>query len=185
MDFKELQDTLQKLTNSKISLTQIGQALDIKLSTVSTRVKNGSELKYNEIKKIERYFGVKLVKEKDFMQSPLTHKNEHIQKMINNIEIGIASYGVYWSLVETISEKGIKVGTEKEVAADLHIEEKYIKAILNDYELFYIMNGNYYSIFPEHHIDSEHFYANQFEDVKADILKEVEKMLEDRGINLR
>ena len=50
MQFKEIQGTLQKLTRSKVSLTEIGKALGIKLSTVSTRNKNGSEVKYSESK---------------------------------------------------------------------------------------------------------------------------------------
>ena len=182
MNFKELQANLQNLTKTKVSLTEIGKALGIKLSTVSTRQKNNSELKYNEIKKVERHFGVKLIKEKDFMQSPLTHKDVHIQNMINTIEIGIASYGVYWSLVEIISERGIKKGSEKEIAKELNIDEIYIKQILNDFELFYIKNDFYYSVFPEHHIDAEHFYANQFEDVKSDILREVNALLKSKGL---
>ena len=182
MKFKELQANLQNLTKTKISLTEIGNALGIKLSTVSTRAKNDSELKYNEIKKIERHFGVKLIKEKNFIQSSLTHKDKNIQEMIKNSGIGIASYGLYWSIVEIISEKGIDVGSESLIAKDLGVEEKYIKTILNDYELFYVKNNHYYSVFPEHHIDDEHFYTKQFEDVKADILKEVKELLKSKGL---
>lgn len=182
MKFKELQTNLQNLTKTKISLTEIGKALGIKLSTVSTRAKKDSELKYNEIKKIERHFGVKLIKENNFIQSAITYKNENIQKMIKSSGIGIAAYGLYWSIVEIISEKGIGVGTEHLIAKELGAEEKYIKTILNDYELFYIKNNHYYSVFPEHHTDYEHFNSPQFEDVKSEILNEVEKMLKERGL---
>lgn len=60
MNFEELQDTLQNLTNSKIPYSKIADALNIKTSTVSTRKGNGSELHFDEIKKIEKYFNVVL-----------------------------------------------------------------------------------------------------------------------------
>lgn len=60
MNFEELQNTLQNLTNSKIPYSKIADALNIKTSTVSTRKGNGSELHFDEIKKIEKYFNVVL-----------------------------------------------------------------------------------------------------------------------------
>ncbi len=60
MNFEELQDTLQNLTNSKIPYSKIADALNIKTSTVSTRKGNGSELHFDEIKKLEKYFNVVL-----------------------------------------------------------------------------------------------------------------------------
>jgi len=61
MEFKGLQDTLQNLTNAKISQNDIGNALGINASTVNTRMKRGSRLKLDEIRKIEKAFGVVLV----------------------------------------------------------------------------------------------------------------------------
>lgn len=58
MNFEELQDALQNLTNSKVPYSKIADALNIKTSTVSTRKGNGSELRFNELKKIEKYFNV-------------------------------------------------------------------------------------------------------------------------------
>ena len=58
MNFEELQDTLQNLTNSKVPYSKIADALNIKTSTVSTRKGKGSELRFNELKKIEKYFNV-------------------------------------------------------------------------------------------------------------------------------
>lgn len=60
MNFEELQDTLQNLTNSKVPYSKIADALNIKTSTVSTRKGNGSELHFDEIKKLEKYFNVVL-----------------------------------------------------------------------------------------------------------------------------
>lgn len=58
MNFEELQDTLQNLTNSKVPYSKIADALNIKTSTVSTRKGKGSKLRFNELKKIEKYFNV-------------------------------------------------------------------------------------------------------------------------------
>ena len=58
MNFEELQDILQNLTNSKVPYSKIADALNIKTSTVSTRKGKGSELRFNELKKIEKYFNV-------------------------------------------------------------------------------------------------------------------------------
>lgn len=60
MKFEELQATLQNLTNSKITYQEIADALGRKLSTISTRKGDGSELRLNELKKIESYFDVVL-----------------------------------------------------------------------------------------------------------------------------
>lgn len=60
MNIAELQRTLQNLTKAKITQEQIGNALGITRSTVNTRMKNGSQLKLEEIPKIEKFFGVTL-----------------------------------------------------------------------------------------------------------------------------
>ena len=182
MNFKEVQDKLQNLTKSKISLTQIGEALNIKRPTVSIRAKNNSELKYEEIKKIERFFNVKLTNENNFMQSVITYEDEKIQKMINDLKIGITAYGIYWALVEKAQSIGLKVGNENQLANEFKINKEIIKKILNDYDLFFIKNQNYYSVMPEHHVNDANFIAGQFEAVKTDILKEVENLLKRKGI---
>lgn len=60
MNMTELQATLQDLTKAKITQEQIGNALGITRSTVNTRMKNNSQLKLEEIPKIEKFFGVTL-----------------------------------------------------------------------------------------------------------------------------
>lgn len=60
MNLAELQTTLQNLTKAKITQEQIGNALGITRSTVNTRIKNNSQLKLEEIPKIEKHFGVTL-----------------------------------------------------------------------------------------------------------------------------
>lgn len=170
MNFKELQATLQNLTKSKVSLTQIGEALNIKRPTVSLRAKNNSELKYDEMKKIERFFNVKLTGENNFMQSVITYKDSRIQNMINNSGIGIASYGVYWALVEKAQSEGLLVGNEKNFADEFGVKEEIVIKILNEYNLFFVRNQKYYSVMPEHHINDSNFIAAHFEVVKTGIL---------------
>lgn len=60
MNLTELQQTLQNLTKAKITQEQIGNALGITRSTVNTRMKTNSQLKLEEIPKIEKHFGVTL-----------------------------------------------------------------------------------------------------------------------------
>lgn len=189
MDFKELQDTLQKLTKSKITLTQIGQALGIKLSTVSTRIKNHSQLKYNEIKTIEKYFNVNLsninnYNSNNYNSDSASFYNPKIQFMVNDMGLGISVYGMYHIIIEKIILGGINQGEEILLAQQIGVDVQIIKAILNNYGLFNIINGKYKSIFPEHNANIQEFLAPKFEDVKKDILKEVEKMLKKKGINL-
>ena len=56
----ELQAQLQKLTNSRISFTDIGKALGTGRANISKRVKTNSFLKNDEILKAEKYFNVSL-----------------------------------------------------------------------------------------------------------------------------
>lgn len=60
MNFEELKDTLQNLTNGEITYQRIADVLGRKLSTISTRKGNGSNVKFDELKKLEKYFNVVL-----------------------------------------------------------------------------------------------------------------------------
>lgn len=54
----ELQSTLQKLKNRRVSYTEIGYALGTGRSNISKRVSEGSKIKDYELVKIEQYFNV-------------------------------------------------------------------------------------------------------------------------------
>lgn len=54
----ELQSTLQKLMNRRVSYTEIGYALGTGRSNISKRVSEGSKIKDYELVKIEQYFNV-------------------------------------------------------------------------------------------------------------------------------
>ena len=60
MNLIELQDTLQNLTKAKITQEEIRKALGITRSTVNARMKSNSQLKIEELPKIEKHFGVDL-----------------------------------------------------------------------------------------------------------------------------
>jgi len=60
MDLIELQTTLQNLTKAKITQEEIGKALGITRATVNSRMKSKSQLKLEELPKIEQHFGVNL-----------------------------------------------------------------------------------------------------------------------------
>lgn len=58
MEFTELKTNLQNLTNSEITYQKIADVLGLKRSTISTRKGKGSKVKFDEIKRIEKYFDV-------------------------------------------------------------------------------------------------------------------------------
>lgn len=58
---KEILDTIQNLTNSKISQEEFGKALGTGRSNISLRIKNGSQVTHEELKKLESYFNVILL----------------------------------------------------------------------------------------------------------------------------
>lgn len=60
----EIQNTLQKLINAKITQTDIAKALGTGRSNISLRANNNSHLTFEEIKKIENYFKVNLNEQK-------------------------------------------------------------------------------------------------------------------------
>ena len=51
---------MQNLTKAKITQEEIGKALGITRSTVNARMKSNSQLKIEELPKIEKHFGVDL-----------------------------------------------------------------------------------------------------------------------------
>ncbi len=180
MNFKELQSKLQNSTKSKISLTEIGNALGIKLSTVSIRAKNDSELKYSEIKKIENYFGVNLLNNTEL--SVPAFKNEKIQYMIKNSGLGIAAYGIYCAIIEMMSEKEIIKGSEKLIADELLVNEKAILSVLNDFNLFDIKNNIYYSLYITPNKNQNVIYSKIFDELKKEIYFDVISMLQNNHI---
>lgn len=63
-NFIEIQAILQNLTNAKITLAQIGQALGTGRANISKRANGKSKLSIEEIEKIEKYFNVELTDSK-------------------------------------------------------------------------------------------------------------------------
>lgn len=61
MNIQEVLHTLQNLTKTKITQTELGNALGKTRSDISLKAKRGTELKLSDIRKIEEYFKVDLV----------------------------------------------------------------------------------------------------------------------------
>lgn len=59
----EIQEIIQNLTNAKITQTDIADALGCGRSNISLRTKNNSQLSFEEIKKIEKFFNVDIFKQ--------------------------------------------------------------------------------------------------------------------------
>lgn len=58
-------DDLQNLTNSKISLSQIGEILGVSRAAISKRAKLGSDIGVSELRKIEQFYKVELLERDD------------------------------------------------------------------------------------------------------------------------
>lgn len=88
MEFKELKSTLQNLTNSEITYQKIADVLGRKLSTISTRKSKGSKVKFDEIKKLEKYFDVILTDS----ACQMTKVVEQLEENRINIELAQIEY---------------------------------------------------------------------------------------------
>lgn len=60
MNINEVQDTLQKLKNTKIPQSEIAKALKKDRSNINAKAKRGTELKLIEVEQLEKYFNVVL-----------------------------------------------------------------------------------------------------------------------------
>lgn len=60
MNINEVQDTLQKLKNTKITQSEIAKALKKDRSNINAKAKRGTELKLIEVEQLEKYFNVVL-----------------------------------------------------------------------------------------------------------------------------
>ena len=60
MNFQELFDTLENLTNKKFSQSEIAEILDCKRANISKRAKNNSEITVSELQTIENFYGLSL-----------------------------------------------------------------------------------------------------------------------------
>ena len=57
----------------------------------------------------------------------------------------LSSYGLFWSIVEYMHRNPLAVSDSDVIADDLRISEKFVKMVLDDFELFRIENEQYVS----------------------------------------
>lgn len=60
MNINDVQCTLQKLTQCKVTQTEIAKALNKDRCNINKKAKRGTELKVSELNDIEKYFNVNL-----------------------------------------------------------------------------------------------------------------------------
>jgi len=145
MNFEELKDTLQNLTNGEITYQRIADVLGRKLSTISTRKGNGSNVKYDELKKLEKYFNVVLT-DSTCQTAKLI---EQIEENRNNIEYVSIEYfpDVYLSAgygVEVLDESSEYIVVDSRFLLSergMRVNPKNCKIVR--------VSGN--SMFPEYH----------------------------------
>ena len=145
MDFEELQQLLQNLTNSKITFKKIADSLGVKLSTISTRKGKGSKVRFDEVKRIEKYFDVCLT-DSACQTAKLV---EQIESDRTNIELAKIEYfpDVYLSA-------GYGVEVYDEYSETIVIDERFLMSErgmrVNPKNCKMVrVSGN--SMFPEYH----------------------------------
>lgn len=145
MNFEELKDTLQNLTNGEITYQRIADVLGRKLSTISTRKGNGSKVKFDELKKLEKYFNVVLT-DSTCQTAKLI---EQIEENRNNVEYVSIDYfpDVYLSAgygVEVLDETSETIIVDSRFLMSergMRVNPKNCKVVR--------VSGN--SMFPEYH----------------------------------
>lgn len=63
------------------------------------------------------------------------------------IKHGMAGYGVYWAIVEKLREQKdycLQID-HKSIAWELHVDEEIVRSVIEDYGLFTIQDGRFYS----------------------------------------
>lgn len=61
MNFNEIQNILNEKTGCKVSQSDIAQVLKVTRQNINKRLKNNSELSFNEILEIENYYNISIV----------------------------------------------------------------------------------------------------------------------------
>jgi transcriptional regulator len=76
--FSEIQLTIQKLTNKKVTYSAMGEILGTGRSNISARAKSNSKVTDKEIKLLENAYNVNLM---DVIKGQLKEKNMKLGKM--------------------------------------------------------------------------------------------------------
>ncbi len=81
MNFIEIQSVISKKIGCKVSQTDIASALNVTRQNVNKRLKNNSELAYDEILALENYFQIVLIESDDFSQNEKDGNKNKILKL--------------------------------------------------------------------------------------------------------
>ena len=145
MNINEVQDTLQKLKNTKIPQSEIAKALKKDRSNINAKAKRGTELKLIEVEQLEKYFNVVLT-DSACQTAKLV---EQIESDRTNIELAKIEYfpDVYLSA-------GYGVEVYDEYSETIVIDERFLMSErgmrVNPKNCKMVrVSGN--SMFPEYH----------------------------------
>ena len=71
-------------------------------------------------------------------------KNETPESIMRDL-ISHAAYGIYWEIIEYLHENTLNVDEVDMLADELRIDTEFLNKILNDFELFKIIDDKYVS----------------------------------------
>jgi len=114
MKFSKVYDTLQNLTYGNVSQAELGRALGVSRSNINYKKDNDVELSEEDVKKIETYFEVQILKSDEFVSIPVLGSVEA------SMGFGVTIYNESQTAIYEISRK---------LARDLGISEAFTKMI--------------------------------------------------------
>ena len=89
-------------------------------------------------------FFVPMKKETYYFSHDYNTRNDFkIKKLI--MKLGYTAYGVYWALIEDLYNNDNKLLYDLELLAfDFRVDEEIIEAIINNFDLFTVVDGFYH-----------------------------------------
>lgn len=97
MNITDVQERIQKLTNSKITQSEIAHALNKDRSNINAKAKRGTDLKLSEVRQLENYFNIKLIQPEQQQNNNTNIINDYattiltVEEYIDNNKIDISA----------------------------------------------------------------------------------------------
>ena len=130
MNFIDLQQKLSELNGCKITQTDIASALNVTRQNINKRLKNNSELSYDEMLKLENYFNIAI--------------NEKNQIKQTNNSTDILKLDYYPDFI--VNSENLK-NIFSECKNKINVQKNYIGAY-SQYEKYIVINAKDESMYP-------------------------------------
>ena len=79
-----------------------------------------------------------------FQHDCMTKQDEKIRILIR--KFGMEGYGIFWSIIESLYINANALRTDYEgIAFDLRTDKNKVVSIINDFDLFIVVNGSFSS----------------------------------------